>query len=94
MSIENKKVGIDIDNDGKPDLNLDLKTLIILIGGIASLIFTYTTLQAEIEEAKKLPPHEDHSKIDQQMKFLENKLESIEKQHDRRLDNLENKVYK
>ncbi len=74
MSIENKKVGIDIDNDGKPDLNLDLKTLIILIGGIASLIFTYTTLQAEIEEAKKLPPHEDHSKIDQQMKFLENKL--------------------
>jgi len=89
-----KKVGIDIDSDGVPDLNLDLKTLILLIGGIASLIFTYTTLQSEIEKAKKLPPHEDHSKIDQQIQFFENKLESLEKQHDRRLDNLETKVYK
>lgn len=93
MGIENKKVGIDIDSDGVPDLNLDLKTLILLIGGIASLIFTYTTLQSDIEKAKKLPPHEDHSKINQQIQFFENKLESLEKQHDRRLDNLEKKVY-
>ena len=94
MALANKKVDVDIDGDGIPDVKVTLKEIILVIGGIISLVMTYTTLQAEIEEAKKLPPHEDHSKIDQQMKFLENKLESIEKQHDRRLDNLENKVYK
>ena len=94
MALANKKVDVDIDGDGTPDVKVTLKEIILVIGGIISLVMTYTTLQAEIEEAKKLPPHEDHSKIDQQMKFLENKLESIEKQHDRRLDNLENKVYK
>ena len=94
MGIEDKQIGIDIDSDGKPDLNLDLKTLILLIGGIASLIFTYTTLQSDIEEAKNLPPTQDISRVEQQIDFLENKIESLEKQHDKRLDNLENKVYK
>ena len=69
MSIEDKKVGIDIDSDGKPDLNLDLKTLILLIGGISSLIFTYTTLQTEIESAKLLPPAQDISKVEQKIEF-------------------------
>lgn len=89
-----KEVGLDIDNDGKPDLNLDLKTLILLIGGIASLIFTYTTLQSDIEDAKKLPPSQDISKVEQKLQFIENKIESLEKQHDKRIDNLESKVYK
>ena len=94
MSIEDKKVGIDIDSDGKPDLNLDLKTLILLIGGISSLIFTYTTLQTEIESAKLLPPAQDISKVAQKIEFLENKIENIEKQQSRRLDNIEKKVFK
>tara|TARA_R100000734_G_scaffold2070_1_gene2153 strand:- start:5355 stop:5639 length:285 start_codon:yes stop_codon:yes gene_type:complete len=94
MSIEDKKVGIDIDSDGKPDLNLDLKTLILLIGGISSLIFTYTTLQTEIESAKLLPPAQDISKVEQKIEFLENKIENIEKQQSRRLDNIEKKVFK
>ena len=94
MSIEDKKVGIDIDSDGKPDLNLDLKTLILLIGGISSLIFTYTTLQTEIESAKLLPPAQDISKVEQRIEFLENKIENIEKQQSRRLDNIEKKVFK
>ena len=94
MSIEDKKVGIDIDSDGKPDLNLDVKTLILLIGGISSLIFTYTTLQTEIESAKLLPPAQDISKVEQRIEFLENKIENIEKQQSRRLDNIEKKVFK
>tara|TARA_R100001460_G_scaffold64_3_gene261 strand:+ start:405 stop:689 length:285 start_codon:yes stop_codon:yes gene_type:complete len=94
MSIEDKKIGVDIDSDGKPDLNLDLKTLILLIGGISSLIFTYTTLQTEIESAKLLPPAQDISKVEQKIEFLENKIENIEKQQSRRLDNIEKKVFK
>tara|TARA_Y100001937_G_scaffold53867_1_gene74380 strand:+ start:213 stop:497 length:285 start_codon:yes stop_codon:yes gene_type:complete len=94
MGIEEKKIGLDIDSDGKPDLNLDLKTLLLLIGGIASLIFTYTTLQNDIAQAKLLPPQQDISKLEQKIQFLENKIENIEKQHDRRLDNIEKKVFK
>ena len=63
MGIENKKVNVDIDGDGKPDLNLDLKTIIMVVGGIISLTMTYSTLtkqielnKQEIEVAKKLPP--------------------------------------
>tara|TARA_R100000700_G_C3116379_1_gene107194 strand:- start:62 stop:346 length:285 start_codon:yes stop_codon:yes gene_type:complete len=94
MGIEEKQIGVDIDSDGKPDFNLDLKTLILLIGGISSLIFTYTTLQADIEDAKALPPAQDISKVEQKIEFLENKIENLEKQHDRRLDNIEKKVFK
>ena len=94
MGIEEKKIGLDIDSDGKPDLNLDLKTLILILGGISSLIFTYTTLQSDIEQAKLLPPQQDISKYEQKIEFLENKIENVEKQHDRRLDNIEKKVFK
>jgi len=38
-----KNLGLDIDGDGKPDLNLDLKTLILVIGGIISITMTYST---------------------------------------------------
>jgi len=58
------------------------------------LIFTYTTLQSDIESAKLLPPQQDISKAEQKIEFLENKIENIEKQHDRRLDNIEKKVFK
>lgn len=94
MGIEEKQIGVDIDSDGKPDFNLDLKTLILLIGGISSLIFTYTTLQSDIEDAKTLPQAQDISKVEQKIEFLENKIENLEKQHDRRLDNIEKKVFK
>ena len=39
----------------KSQFTLDLKTIILLLGGIVSLSATYFTLQADIEEAKKLP---------------------------------------
>tara|TARA_R110000782_G_scaffold87900_1_gene169960 strand:+ start:1081 stop:1368 length:288 start_codon:yes stop_codon:yes gene_type:complete len=92
-----KEVGIDLDNDGKPDLHFDLKTLILVVGGIISITMTYTTLtkqieinKAEIEVAKKMPPSQSHNIIDQKILFLEQtiKNESV------RLDKLEDKIYK
>ncbi len=44
-----KKVNLDIDGDGKPDLNLDLKSLVLVIGGIISITMTYSTLTKQIE---------------------------------------------
>ena len=39
----------------KSQFTFDLKTIILIVGGIMSLSATYFTLQADIEEAKKLP---------------------------------------
>ena len=39
----------------KSEFTLDLKTIILFVGGVISLSATYFTLQADIEEAKKLP---------------------------------------
>ena len=93
----NKEVGVDIDGDGKPDLNLDLKTLILVVGGIISITMTYSTLtkqielnKQEIELAKKLPPAESHELIDQKILFLEEHI----KEQNARLDKMEDKVYK
>ena len=92
-----KKLGVDIDGDGKPDLNLDLKTLILVVGGIISITMTYSTLtkqielnKQEIELAKKLPPAESHELIDQKILFLEEHI----KEQNARLDKMEDKVYK
>ena len=92
-----KEVGLDIDNDGKPDLSLDLKTIILVVGGIVSLTMTYSTLtkqielnKQEIEVAKKLPPQQSHDLLDQKIQFLENKIDVESK----RLDKIEDKIYK
>ena len=97
MGIENKKVNVDIDGDGKPDLNLDLKTIIMVVGGIISLTMTYSTLtkqielnKQEIEVAKKLPPLQSLEVIEQRIKFLEGQIEA----KDKRLDKIEDKIYK
>ena len=92
-----KEVGLDIDNDGKPDLSLDLKTIIMVVGGIVSLTMTYSTLtkqielnKQEIEVAKKLPPQQSHDLLEQKIQFLENKIDVETK----RLDKIEDKIYK
>jgi hypothetical protein len=92
-----KEVGLDIDNDGKPDLSLDLKTIILVVGGIVSLTMTYSTLtkqielnKQEIEVAKKLPPQQSHDLLEQKIQFLENKI-GVEA---KRLDKIEDKIYK
>ena len=96
MSLK-KNLGLDIDGDGKPDLNLDLKTLILVVGGIISITMTYSTLtkqielnKQEIEIAKELPPAQSHELIDQKILFLEDHI----KEQNIRLDKIEDKVYK
>ncbi len=96
----NKKVDIDIDGDNKPDLQLDLKTIIMVVGGIISLTMTYSTLtkqielnKQEIEVAKQLPPQESHEVIEQKLNYLEDKLDKLSNDHDKRLDKLEDKIY-
>ena len=96
MSLK-KNLGLDIDGDGKPDLNLDLKTLILVVGGIISITMTYSTLtkqielnKQEIEIAKELPPAQSHELIDQKILFLEDHI----KEQNARLDKIEDKVYK
>ncbi len=92
-----KEVGVDIDGDGKPDLNLDLKTLILVVGGLISLTMTYSALtkqielnKQEIEVAKKLPPAQSFGIIEQRIEFLEGQIE----EKDKRLNKLEDKIYK
>tara|TARA_R110001592_G_scaffold101704_4_gene287690 strand:- start:255 stop:542 length:288 start_codon:yes stop_codon:yes gene_type:complete len=92
-----KEVGVDIDGDGKPDLNLDLKTLILVVGGLISLTMTYSALtkqielnKQEIEVAKKLPPAQSFEIIEQRIEFLEGQIE----EKDKRLNKLEDKIYK
>jgi len=96
-----KEVGVDIDGDGKPDLSLDLKTIILIVGGLISITMTYTTLteqiqlnKAGIEEAKKLPPQQSHEVIDQKLLYLEEMMDKLTEDHDKRLDKLEDKIYR
>ena len=64
---ENLKMGVDIDNDGKPDFHISIKTIAGIIVGIISLAGVWFTLQADIQEAKELPVPEI-SKLEFDMK--------------------------
>lgn len=97
----NKKVNLDIDGDGKTDFNLDLKTIILILGGLISITMTYSTLtkqieinKQQIEVAKKLPPAKSHDIIEQKIMYLEDYIAKLEDQHNKRIDNLEKKVFK
>ncbi len=89
-------INIDLDNDKKIDLNLDLKTIILIITGIISLTMTYSNLMKEIELAKTLPTQQevDIEYITKDINTLNNKIKSIESKHNNRLVNLEKKVFK
>ena len=94
----NKKVSVDIDGDGKSDVKIDIKFLGLLVGGIISLTMTYSQLTAEIEVAKTLPEYkieqDDTKVINQKIDYLIKELEKYEEQTNRRLNSLEDKVYK
>ena len=96
--ITNKKVAVDLDGDGKSDFKVDIKFLGLLIGGIISLTMTYSQLTSEIEVAKTLPEYkieqDDTKVINQKIDYLIRELEKYEEQTNRRLNSLEDKVYK
>ena len=96
--ITNKKVAVDLDGDGKSDFKVDIKFLGLLVGGIISLTMTYSQLTSEIEVAKTLPEYkieqDDTKVINQKIDYLIKELEKYEEQTNRRLNSLEDKVYK
>ena len=98
QDITNKKVALDVDGDGKSDIKIDIKFLGLLGGGIISLTMTYSQLTAEIEVAKTLPEYkieqDDTKVINQKIDYLIKELEKYEEQTNRRLNSLEDKVYK
>ncbi len=98
QDITNKKVALDVDGDGKSDIKIDIKFLGLLVGGIISLTMTYSQLTAEIEVAKTLPEYkieqDDTKVINQKIDYLIKELEKYEEQTNRRLNSLEDKVYK
>ena len=96
-NIEKKSVGIDVDGDGVKVFTLDLKTIVMAFAGVISLVMTYTTLKEdikinaiEIEIAKKMPPTQSHELIDEKLLNLEDMLDK----YDKRLDKIEDKIYK
>jgi hypothetical protein len=52
---ENISMGVDIDGDGKPDLNISLKTIGMLVVGIVSMAGMWFTLKADIALAMDMP---------------------------------------
>ena len=52
---EDTGLGIDIDGDGTSDFSISLKTIGMVLVGIATLIGMWFTLQSDIQEAKELP---------------------------------------
>jgi cell division protein FtsB len=89
-----KQVGIDIDNDGKPDLIFDVKTIILLCTMIGSVTLSYTNLKQEIEVAKTLPIYEiqndDFNIVNQKMDYIQMEIDDMKE----KIKDLEKKVYK
>ena len=94
----NKKLAVDLDSDGKSDFKIDFKTLAIVGGMIITMTMSYTSLKSEIEIAKTMPKiiiDQDDTKImNQKMDYIIKELEKYEEQTNKRLESLEDKVYK
>tara|TARA_R100001369_G_scaffold33331_1_gene58421 strand:- start:340 stop:621 length:282 start_codon:yes stop_codon:yes gene_type:complete len=83
---------IKIDLNGS-DIVVDMKTLIMVIGGIISLTLTYSMLKAEIEIAKQLPVAQEinYDLVKEKQEQLEATDIRIERQLVKRIERLEKK---
>ena len=83
---------IKIDLNGS-DIVVDMKTLIMVIGGIISLTLTYSMLKAEIEIAKQLPVAQEinYELVKEKQEQLEATDIRIERQLVKRIERLEKK---
>jgi hypothetical protein len=92
------KLHVDLDGDNKPDFQIDFKTLILGGGMIFSIASSYFMLQSEIEVAKKLPKQivsqDDTRVVNQKLDFLIKEFEKFEVQTDKRIEDLEKRVFK
>ena len=92
------KLNVDVDGDQKPDFQVDFKTLILAGGIIFSGASSYFMLQSEIEVAKTLPKQiisqDDTRVVNQKLDFLIKEFEKFEVQTDKRIEDLEQRVFK
>jgi len=92
------KLHVDVDGDNKPDFQIDFKTLILGGGMIFSIASSYFMLQSEIEVAKTLPKQivsqDDTRVVNQKLDFLIKEFEKFELQTDKRIEDLEKRVFK
>ena len=87
-----KQVGIDLDGDKKPDIKVDIKSILIVGGFLISGAMSYSNLKQEIEIAKELPVVEikQDEVVNQKIEFMQLEIEKLEK----KIENIEDKVYK
>ena len=87
-----KSVGIDLDGDKKPDIKVDIKSILIVGGFLISGAMSYSNHKQEIEIAKELPIIEikQDEVINQKIEFMQLEIEKLEK----KIENIEDKVYK
>ena len=87
---EDTGMGIDIDGDGKSDFSISLKTIGMLLVGIATVIGMWFTLQADIEEAKELPhPVIDRTEYDLKDELIRRTIMDTQDDVDKILEELE-----
>jgi hypothetical protein len=71
---------VDIDGDGKADFSISLPNIVMIVGGIVSIVSSYYMLDSKIQEAMASPVQEVSQK---DLKYLKNeedlKIEKLEK---------------
>ena len=72
---------VDIDGDGKPDFSISLPNIIMIFGGLVSVISSYFMLNAKIDKAMQLPLQEVSQKDLMYLKEEEDlKIEKLQKE--------------
>ena len=80
------------------EVQLDLKTIGMIVGGAIALAATYFTLQADIELAKKLPkPDISRTEFDLKDELIRSTIIDIDEKVDKnaeKLDDIDEKLFK
>ena len=94
---EDTSMGIDIDGDGKSDFSISLKTIGMLLVGIATIIGMWFTLQSDIQEAKELPaPVIDRMEFDMKDELIRQTIMDTQEDVDEikdKLDKIDERLY-
>jgi len=94
---EDTSMGIDIDGDGKSDFSISLKTIGMVLVGIATVIGMWFTLQSDIQEAKELPaPVIDRMEFDMKDELIRQTIMDTQEDVDEikdKLDKIDERLY-
>jgi len=78
-------------------LTLDIKTIVIVLSGIVSLVTMYFALQKDIEEAKRLPePPVSRTEYDLKDQLIRETIMNTQQkveENSKKLDNIDAKLY-